>query len=114
MNYFGLFDRTVRYCLTNNKHFTFPADALPEKLQNQKHIVDLMANYMEQNLMEVRTLHVQMATSSIAFVFILDLSWKHLNKVFLNVTRVETSNVKTRHLQALPHCCCSGLRLTTP
>uniref|UniRef100_A0A671PWE1 Serine/threonine-protein kinase PLK n=1 Tax=Sinocyclocheilus anshuiensis TaxID=1608454 RepID=A0A671PWE1_9TELE len=30
----------------------FPADALPEKLQNQKHIVDLMANYMEQNLME--------------------------------------------------------------
>uniref|UniRef100_A0A672PRP2 Serine/threonine-protein kinase PLK n=1 Tax=Sinocyclocheilus grahami TaxID=75366 RepID=A0A672PRP2_SINGR len=44
--------RTVRYCLTNNKHFSFPADALPEKLQNQKHIVDLMANYMEQNLME--------------------------------------------------------------
>uniref|UniRef100_A0A8C1PT22 Serine/threonine-protein kinase PLK3 n=3 Tax=Cyprinus carpio TaxID=7962 RepID=A0A8C1PT22_CYPCA len=44
--------RTVRYCLTNNKHFSFPVDALPEKLQNQKHIVDLMANYMEQNLME--------------------------------------------------------------
>ncbi|KAK2900819.1 hypothetical protein Q8A67_008934 [Cirrhinus molitorella] len=44
--------RTVRYCLTNNKHFSFPADTLPEKLQNQKHIVDLMANYMEQNLME--------------------------------------------------------------
>uniref|UniRef100_A0A671PSR1 polo kinase n=1 Tax=Sinocyclocheilus anshuiensis TaxID=1608454 RepID=A0A671PSR1_9TELE len=44
--------RTVHYCLTNNKHFSFPADALPEKLQNQKHIVDLMANYMEQNLME--------------------------------------------------------------
>uniref|UniRef100_A0A8C2PQE9 polo kinase n=1 Tax=Cyprinus carpio TaxID=7962 RepID=A0A8C2PQE9_CYPCA len=44
--------RTVHYCLTNNKHFSFPADALPEKLLNQKHIVDLMANYMEQNLME--------------------------------------------------------------
>uniref|UniRef100_A0A673GD69 polo kinase n=1 Tax=Sinocyclocheilus rhinocerous TaxID=307959 RepID=A0A673GD69_9TELE len=44
--------RTIHYCLTNNKHFSFPADALPEKLQNQKHIVDLMANYMEQNLME--------------------------------------------------------------
>uniref|UniRef100_A0A8C2IYX6 Serine/threonine-protein kinase PLK3 n=1 Tax=Cyprinus carpio TaxID=7962 RepID=A0A8C2IYX6_CYPCA len=44
--------RTVHYCLTNNKHFSFPVDALPEKLQNQKHIVDLMANYMEQNLME--------------------------------------------------------------
>uniref|UniRef100_A0A672PPU5 Serine/threonine-protein kinase PLK n=1 Tax=Sinocyclocheilus grahami TaxID=75366 RepID=A0A672PPU5_SINGR len=48
----SLCDQTVRYCLTNNKHFSFPADALPEKLQNQKHIVDLMANYMEQNLME--------------------------------------------------------------
>ncbi len=50
---FLYFHRTVRYCLTNNKHFSFPVDALPEKLQNQKHIVDLMANYMEQNLMEV-------------------------------------------------------------
>ncbi|MCI4377725.1 hypothetical protein PGIGA_G00206870 [Pangasianodon gigas] len=44
--------RVVRYCLTNNKHFTFQADALPEQLQSQKHIVELMANYMEQNLME--------------------------------------------------------------
>uniref|UniRef100_A0AAY5EIC2 Serine/threonine-protein kinase PLK3 n=1 Tax=Electrophorus electricus TaxID=8005 RepID=A0AAY5EIC2_ELEEL len=44
--------RTVHYCLTNNKHFTFQANALPEQLQNQKHIVELMANYMEQNLME--------------------------------------------------------------
>uniref|UniRef100_A0A8C1TDS1 Serine/threonine-protein kinase PLK n=1 Tax=Cyprinus carpio TaxID=7962 RepID=A0A8C1TDS1_CYPCA len=32
--------------------FPFATDALPEKLLNQKHIVDLMANYMEQNLME--------------------------------------------------------------
>uniref|UniRef100_A0A8C1FK60 polo kinase n=1 Tax=Cyprinus carpio carpio TaxID=630221 RepID=A0A8C1FK60_CYPCA len=48
----SLCDQTVHYCLTNNKHFSFPADALPEKLLNQKHIVDLMANYMEQNLME--------------------------------------------------------------
>uniref|UniRef100_A0A8C2IYP6 polo kinase n=1 Tax=Cyprinus carpio TaxID=7962 RepID=A0A8C2IYP6_CYPCA len=48
----SLCDQTVHYCLTNNKHFSFPVDALPEKLQNQKHIVDLMANYMEQNLME--------------------------------------------------------------
>ncbi|XP_053361823.1 serine/threonine-protein kinase PLK3 isoform X1 [Clarias gariepinus] len=44
--------RVVRYCLTNNKHFTFQADALPEQLQSQKHIVGLMANYMDQNLME--------------------------------------------------------------
>ncbi|XP_058250840.1 serine/threonine-protein kinase PLK3 isoform X2 [Hemibagrus wyckioides] len=44
--------RVVRYCLTNNKHFTFQSDALPEQLQSQKHIVELMANYMEQNLME--------------------------------------------------------------
>uniref|UniRef100_H2RUE7 Serine/threonine-protein kinase PLK n=1 Tax=Takifugu rubripes TaxID=31033 RepID=H2RUE7_TAKRU len=43
---------TVHYCLTNNKHFTFPADALPEQLHSQKEIVELMANYMEQNLME--------------------------------------------------------------
>jgi len=45
--------RTVHYCFPNNKHFTFPANALPEQLHGQKQIVDLMANYMEQNLMEV-------------------------------------------------------------
>ncbi|XP_028832615.1 serine/threonine-protein kinase PLK3 [Denticeps clupeoides] len=44
--------RIVHYCLTKNKHFTFQADALPEQLQAQKQIVELMANYMEQNLME--------------------------------------------------------------
>ncbi|XP_068197261.1 serine/threonine-protein kinase PLK3 [Antennarius striatus] len=43
---------TVHYCLTNNKHFTFPANSLPERLRGQKQIVELMANYMEQNLME--------------------------------------------------------------
>ncbi|KAG8014150.1 Serine/threonine-protein kinase PLK3 [Nibea albiflora] len=44
--------KTVYYCLTNNKHFTFPSNSLPEQLRSQKQIVDLMANYMEQNLME--------------------------------------------------------------
>ncbi|KAM9789157.1 serine/threonine-protein kinase PLK3 [Neosynchiropus ocellatus] len=44
--------RTVHYCLINNKHFTFPANSLPEQLRSQKQIVELMANYMEQNLME--------------------------------------------------------------
>ncbi|XP_077580434.1 serine/threonine-protein kinase PLK3 [Stigmatopora nigra] len=43
---------TVHYCLTNNKHFSFPASSLPEQLRSQKQIVELMANYMEQNLME--------------------------------------------------------------
>lgn len=47
-------NRTVHYCLTNNKHFSFPATSLPEQLHGQKEIVELMANYMEQNLMEVR------------------------------------------------------------
>lgn len=46
-------NRTVHYCLTDNKHFTFPANSLPEQLRSQKQIVELMANYMEQNLMEV-------------------------------------------------------------
>lgn len=44
--------KTVHYCLTNNKHFTFPTQSLPEQLRSQKQIVELMANYMEQNLME--------------------------------------------------------------
>lgn len=44
---------TVHYCLTNSKHFTFPANSLPEQLHSQREIVELMANYMEQNLMEV-------------------------------------------------------------
>ena len=45
--------RTVHYCMTNNKHFSFAANALPEQLRSQKQIVELMANYMEENLMEV-------------------------------------------------------------
>ncbi|XP_015228723.1 PREDICTED: serine/threonine-protein kinase PLK3 [Cyprinodon variegatus] len=44
--------KTVHYCLTNNKHFTFPTQSLPEQLRSQKQIVEYMANYMEQNLME--------------------------------------------------------------
>ncbi|XP_041804660.1 serine/threonine-protein kinase PLK3 [Chelmon rostratus] len=50
---------TVHYCLTNNKHFTFPASSLPEQLHSQKQIVELMANYMEQNLMEGGDLHCE-------------------------------------------------------
>uniref|UniRef100_A0A4W5Q4E6 Serine/threonine-protein kinase PLK n=1 Tax=Hucho hucho TaxID=62062 RepID=A0A4W5Q4E6_9TELE len=49
--------KTVHYCMTNNKHFTFQASALPEQLCSQKQIVELMANYMEQNLMEGGDLH---------------------------------------------------------
>lgn len=45
--------RTVHYCLNNNKHFSFAANSLPEQLRSQKQIVELMANYMEENLMEV-------------------------------------------------------------
>uniref|UniRef100_A0A3Q0S6F3 Serine/threonine-protein kinase PLK n=1 Tax=Amphilophus citrinellus TaxID=61819 RepID=A0A3Q0S6F3_AMPCI len=51
--------QTVHYCLTNNKHFSFPANSLPEQLRNQKQIVELMANYMEQNLMEGGDLHCE-------------------------------------------------------
>nr|XP_057922419.1 serine/threonine-protein kinase PLK3 [Doryrhamphus excisus] len=49
--------KTVHYCLTNKKHFSFPASSLPEQLRSQKQIVELMANYMEQNLMEGGDLH---------------------------------------------------------
>ncbi|XP_062259728.1 serine/threonine-protein kinase PLK3 [Platichthys flesus] len=49
--------RTVHYCMTNNKHFSFAANALPEQLRSQKQIVELMANYMEENLMEGGDLH---------------------------------------------------------
>lgn len=51
--------KTVHYCLTDNKHFTFPANSLPEQLRSQKQIVELMANYMEQNLMEGGDLHCE-------------------------------------------------------
>uniref|UniRef100_A0A8C7PLZ3 Serine/threonine-protein kinase PLK n=1 Tax=Oncorhynchus mykiss TaxID=8022 RepID=A0A8C7PLZ3_ONCMY len=51
--------KTVHYCMTNNKHFTFQASALPEQLCSQKQIVELMANYMEQNLMEGGDVHCE-------------------------------------------------------
>ena len=44
--------------MTNNKHFTFQTSSLPEQLRSQKQIVELMANYMEQNLMEVSPIEV--------------------------------------------------------
>ncbi|XP_019965845.1 serine/threonine-protein kinase PLK3 [Paralichthys olivaceus] len=49
--------RTVHYCMTNNKHFSFAASSLPEQLRSQKQIVELMANYMEENLMEGGDVH---------------------------------------------------------
>uniref|UniRef100_A0A8C4DWE2 Serine/threonine-protein kinase PLK n=1 Tax=Dicentrarchus labrax TaxID=13489 RepID=A0A8C4DWE2_DICLA len=51
--------KTVHYCLTNNQHFTFATNSLPEQLRSQKQIVELMANYMEQNLMEGGDLHCE-------------------------------------------------------
>ncbi|MFT7801656.1 serine/threonine-protein kinase PLK3-like [Arapaima gigas] len=44
--------RTVRYFLRSNKEYTFQASAVPEQLQAQMQIVEYMASYMEQNLME--------------------------------------------------------------
>lgn len=82
--------RVVRYCLTNNKHFTFQADTLPEQLQSQKHIVELMANYMEQNLMEVRSFseNILKFISSANFTFnqlwVLSLHWKQMSHCGLN------------------------------
>ncbi|XP_030219799.1 serine/threonine-protein kinase PLK3 [Gadus morhua] len=64
--HFSLCDQrnTIHYCLTNNKHFTFQTSALPEQLHSQKQIVELMANYMEQNLMEGGDLHCEDQASS--------------------------------------------------
>lgn len=56
--------KTVHYCLTNNKHFSFPSNSLPEQLRNQKQIVELMANYMEENLMEGGDLHCEQHVSA--------------------------------------------------
>uniref|UniRef100_A0A4W6DWL2 Serine/threonine-protein kinase PLK3 n=1 Tax=Lates calcarifer TaxID=8187 RepID=A0A4W6DWL2_LATCA len=56
--------KTVHYCLTNNKHFSFPANSLPEQLRSQKQIVELMANYMEENLMEGGDVHCEEQVSS--------------------------------------------------
>ncbi|KAG7456961.1 hypothetical protein MATL_G00241460 [Megalops atlanticus] len=49
--------RTVHYYLTNNKHFTFQVSTVPEQLRSQMQIVEYMANYMEQNLMEGGDIH---------------------------------------------------------
>ncbi|KAJ3594317.1 hypothetical protein NHX12_003624 [Muraenolepis orangiensis] len=64
--HFSLCDqrKTIHYCLTNNKHFSFQTSALPEQLRSQKQIVELMANYMEQNLMEGGDLHCEDQASS--------------------------------------------------
>ncbi|KAJ8274341.1 hypothetical protein COCON_G00089660 [Conger conger] len=56
--------RTVHYYLTNNKHFTFQASAVPEQLRGQMQIVEYVANYMEQNLMEGGDLHSDQSPST--------------------------------------------------
>lgn len=44
--------RAIHYNLTNSKHFTFQATAIPEQLQGQMSIVQYFASYMEKNLMK--------------------------------------------------------------
>uniref|UniRef100_A0A8C9VV80 Serine/threonine-protein kinase PLK3 n=1 Tax=Scleropages formosus TaxID=113540 RepID=A0A8C9VV80_SCLFO len=44
--------KTVRYFLRSNKEYTFQVSAVPEQLRAQMQIVEYMATYMEQNLME--------------------------------------------------------------
>lgn len=129
-SFFPPSNRTVHYCLTNNKHFSFPANSLPEQLRNQKQIVELMANYMEQNLMEVWKLQFSwqaFISWSVWFVsqdesgFITCLK-RHLQRLFnlpsceLNETfsillRVEICIVRSMS-QVLLLCSSSGWRLT--
>uniref|UniRef100_H3A2R9 Serine/threonine-protein kinase PLK3 n=2 Tax=Latimeria chalumnae TaxID=7897 RepID=H3A2R9_LATCH len=44
--------RLVHYYLTNTKHFSFPATAVPEQLQAQMSLLQYLAKFMEQNLMQ--------------------------------------------------------------
>ncbi|XP_042318762.1 serine/threonine-protein kinase PLK3 [Sceloporus undulatus] len=44
--------KKVRYNLTNSKHFSFPASAVPEQLQGQMSVLQYFASYMEQHLMK--------------------------------------------------------------
>lgn len=44
--------KKVHYNLTNSKHFSFPASAVPEQLQGQMNVLQYFASYMEQHLMK--------------------------------------------------------------
>ncbi|XP_060087712.1 serine/threonine-protein kinase PLK3 [Heteronotia binoei] len=44
--------KKVHYNLTNSKHFSFLASAVPEQLQGQMSILQYFASYMEQHLMK--------------------------------------------------------------
>nr|XP_056700024.1 serine/threonine-protein kinase PLK3 [Euleptes europaea] len=44
--------KKVHYNLTNSKHFSFPASAVPEQLQGQMSVLQYFASYMEQHLMK--------------------------------------------------------------
>ncbi|XP_034978409.1 serine/threonine-protein kinase PLK3 [Zootoca vivipara] len=44
--------KKVHYNLTNSKHFSFPASAVPEQLQGQMGVLQYFASYMEQHLMK--------------------------------------------------------------
>uniref|UniRef100_A0A8D0L3H2 polo kinase n=1 Tax=Sphenodon punctatus TaxID=8508 RepID=A0A8D0L3H2_SPHPU len=44
--------KMVHYNLTNSKHFSFPATAIPKPLQGQMSVLRYFASYMEQHLMK--------------------------------------------------------------
>uniref|UniRef100_A0ACB8F4M2 Polo-like kinase 3 n=2 Tax=Sphaerodactylus townsendi TaxID=933632 RepID=A0ACB8F4M2_9SAUR len=44
--------KKVHYNLTNSKHFSFLASAVPEQLQGQMNVLQYFASYMEQHLMK--------------------------------------------------------------
>uniref|UniRef100_A0A7N9B0N3 Serine/threonine-protein kinase PLK n=1 Tax=Mastacembelus armatus TaxID=205130 RepID=A0A7N9B0N3_9TELE len=100
--HFNLCDqrRTVHYCLTNSKHFSFPATSLPEHLRGQKQIVELMANYMEQNLMEGGDLHCEEHVSGVPPLLLQWVKTEHALVMLFNNGTVQV-NFYTDHTKII-------------
>ncbi|KAH0618669.1 hypothetical protein JD844_018073 [Phrynosoma platyrhinos] len=74
--------KKVRYNLTNSKHFSFPASAVPEQLQGQMSVLQYFASYMEQHLMKGGDLPSIDETGQVPLLL---LQWVKTNQALLMV-----------------------------
>ncbi|XP_060629394.2 serine/threonine-protein kinase PLK3 [Anolis sagrei] len=72
--------KKVRYNLTNSKHFSFLASAVPEQLQGQMSVLQYFASYMEQHLMKGGDLP---SIDETGLVPLLLLQWVKTNQALL-------------------------------
>ncbi|KAF7254298.1 Serine/threonine-protein kinase PLK3 [Varanus komodoensis] len=86
--------KKIRYNLTNSKHFSFLASAVPEQLQRQMGVLQYFASYMEQHLMKGGDLPSIDETGQLPLLL---LQWVKTNQALLMLFSNGTVQVNFYH-----------------